>query len=230
MREEVSNLVHQIIGAGLDLKERLARGESPDFEKEQAILKGMLGDADARRYSEFAGETVPDRTLLGGRSSIGPTGRPASDYFLGIRYALVCWLDEIFILDSPWSDRWAEQLLEVSLYGMREGAENFWSQARRAESRPGDALEAFYLCVMLGFRGDLRNQPERLRNWAASAHALVSKSQTGEWPSPDGVDPPIHVPPLRGRDMLQRMVMIGAGALLLMILIGSFFLFYSFSK
>src|SRR5438105_1003176 len=111
MREEIGNLVHKIISAGLDLKDRLDHGEQPDLEKEQAKLKGLLGDAEGRRHVEFAGETVPDNSLLGGRSSAS-SGRSASDYFLGIRYALVCWLDEIFIVDSPWSREWTEESLE----------------------------------------------------------------------------------------------------------------------
>jgi type VI secretion system protein ImpK len=226
MREDVGNVVHKTLLAGVELKERLARGESPDFEKEQAKLKGLLGDADARRYPEFIGDVVPDHTLLGGRSGAQSGGKTASDYFLGIRYALVCWLDEIFILDSPWSSQWNEDSLEVALYGMRDRAHNFWSQARRAETRPGDALEAFYLCVMLGFRGEFVDQAERLQNWVQSTHALIAKSQGGEWPMPQEIDPPTFVPPLRGRDMLQRMVMVGGGVMLLLILIGSLYLVF----
>jgi len=226
MREDVSNLVHKVLMAGLELKEQLDRGESPDFEKEQAKLKGLLGDADARRYPEFIGDVVPDNTLLGGRGGASPTGRTAGDYFLGIRYALACWLDEIFILDSPWSAHWNEDSLEFSLYGMRERAYRFWDQARRAETRPGDPLEAFFLCTMLGFRGDFRDQPDQLQNRVTSMHALISKSQGGDWQSPEEIEPPTFVPPLRGRDMLQRMVMVGGAVLLCLILIGSFYMVY----
>jgi type VI secretion system protein ImpK len=222
MREEISPLVHRIIMTGLELKERLARGDTSDFEKEQAKLKGLLGDADARRYSEFAGEVGPDNSVMMGRTHGGSSRSPA-DFFLGIRYALVCWLDEIFILDSPWSAQWNEESLEISLYGMRDRAHSFWNQARRSETRSVDALEAYYLCAMLGFRGDWRDEPEKLQSWAASAHAIIAKSQGQEWTAPGETEAPTHVPPLRGREKLQKMVLLGGALLLLLILLGSFF-------
>jgi type VI secretion system protein ImpK len=229
MREEVSNLVHRVLMAGLDLKERLARGENPNFEQERARLMGLVGDPEVRRFTEYVGETAPNYqtqtgTQLGGRPGGGTASRLATDYFLGIRYALVCWLDEIFILDSPWSGLWEADPLEFRFYSMNERAHNFWSQARRAESLPGNPLEAFYLCVMLGFRGEKRDQPDELQQWVASAHSQISRGQGGEWQAPNGSEPPINVPPLTGRDQLQRMVMVGGGVLLLLILIGSFLL------
>jgi type IV/VI secretion system ImpK/VasF family protein len=226
MREEVSNIVHRVLLAGLELKERLNRGESPDFEKEQAKLKGLLGDADARRYPDFVGEVVPDQTLLGGRSSAHAQGKTSGDYFLGIRYALACWLDEIFILDSPWASQWNEDSLEVALYGMRDRSHGFWTQARRVETRPGDALEAFYLCAMLGFRGELRDQPDQLQSWTTATQALIARSQGSEWKAPEAREPPQGAWPRHGREMLQRMVMIGGGVMLLLILIGSFYLVF----
>ena len=72
--------------------------------------------------------------------------------FLGVRYGLTCWLDELFILYSPWERLWNERKLEASLYGTNDRAWRFWEQARLAESRAGSsALEVFYLCVILGF-------------------------------------------------------------------------------
>jgi type VI secretion system protein ImpK len=222
MREEISPLVHRIIMSGLELKERLARGDTPDFEKEQAKFKGLLGDADARRYVEFAGEMVADNSIIMSRTTGGGSRSPA-DYFLGIRYALVCWLDEIFILDSPWASQWNEDSLEISLYGMRDRAHGFWNQARRAETRSVDALEAYYLCAMLGFRGDWRDEPEKLQSWASSAHAIIAKSQGQEWAAPEETEAPMQVQPLRGREKMQKMVLLGGALLLLLILFGSFF-------
>jgi type VI secretion system protein ImpK len=231
MREEIGNLVHKIIHAGLDLKERLAGGEQPDLEKEQAKLKALLSDAEGRRYHEYSGETAPDNSLVGGRSS-GGGGRSSSDHFLGIRYALVCWLDEIFSLDAPpdWASRWSEETLELNLFGMRDRALNFWHQARKAETRPNDALEAFFLCVMLGFRGDYRDQPDRLQSFVSSAYALISKGQGQEWSAGEELPATTYVPPLWGRDKLQKMVLICGGVLLLLILLGSFVVVYRLGK
>src|SRR3954452_8426837 len=100
MQESIAQLVHPVFTYGLQLRERLARGESPTFEIEQAALKGLLlSDIEARRYPEFGGD---------GDAQGESRGRGA-DRFLGLRYALVCWLDELFITDSPWSARWNER-------------------------------------------------------------------------------------------------------------------------
>jgi type VI secretion system protein ImpK len=224
MREEVGNLVHRILHAGLDLRDRLAANESPDLEKEQAKLKGLLADAEGRRYHEFAGDSGPETSMMGGRGGGGAAARAGADAFLGVKYALVCWLDEVFSLDAPpeWASRWGEETLELDLYGMRDRAINFWQQARKAESRPNDALEAFFLCVMLGFRGDYRDQPDKLQGWVSSAYALISKGQGQEWSAGEELPAKTDVDPLRGRDKMQRMVLIAGALLLLVIMLGSF--------
>src|SRR5262245_45112757 len=155
MNEKISRQVHQVLGYGLELKERLARGERPHFETEQAKLKGMLlGDSELRYQTDYAGEGSAPAAAGNIRNTQG--GLRGAEPFLGIRYALSCWLDEIFIADSPWSAAWTEQMLEVALYGgASQRAWRFWEQAKKAEARPGaDALEAFLWCVMLGFRGE----------------------------------------------------------------------------
>src|SRR5262245_24379227 len=116
MREEIADLIYPVITHGLRLKEQLARGEHVPLQPEQAELKGLLmADVEAQRWPEYAGER-PDSL----------PGRRAFDTFLGIRYALVCWLDEIFILDSPWEEEWADSAFEQEFYGSRERAYKFW--------------------------------------------------------------------------------------------------------
>ena len=208
MREEIANLVHPVISYGLRLKDRLEKGERLDLESEQAAVKSLLSAANgARRFEEFSGDGV-EPALVPGLAATAKGGLGGSEHFLGA-YALVCWLDEIFILDSPWKQVWNEKKLEESLYGTNERAWNFWEQARRAESRRGnDALEVFYLCVMLGFRGDLRFKPQDLEKWRRTVERRLEKGQRQEWEGPPEQEPPIHVPPLRGRDRLQRMIVI----------------------
>src|SRR5207253_1176639 len=134
VRDDIGNLVHQVFSHALRLKERLAKGEQADLETEQAMLKGMLlSDHEARRFADYGGDRGLDL------SSVSRTmeGRRGAEGFLGIRYALACWLDEIFILDSPWEAVWENHLLERALYGSRDRAWLFWEQARRAEARAG---------------------------------------------------------------------------------------------
>src|SRR4051812_6771333 len=119
MREEIANLVHPVLARGLDLRDRLLSGEGPPFDAEQSALIGLLlGEREARRWPEFGGD---DPSAKSGPWSVvgGPSEKAAGgeqELFLGARYALACWLDETFILDTPWSQRWNEYKLEVRLY------------------------------------------------------------------------------------------------------------------
>ncbi|QDU62428.1 hypothetical protein Pan216_32950 [Planctomycetes bacterium Pan216] len=222
MRTELGDLVNPIINRGLSLKRRLDRGESPDLETEHAVLKGLLlSEIESKRWIDFGGDA--SATTFSSGESIAEVSRPGPEQFLGVRYALVCWLDEMFILDSPWGSSWNERKLEASLYGTNDRAWRFWEQARLAESRPGtDALECYFLCVVLGFRGELREHPDRLRSWISAGRARIAKSQRRTWAAPPEIDPPTNVPPLRARDRLQRMVVIAGATLLLVIPIVTF--------
>jgi type VI secretion system protein ImpK len=221
MRDEIANLVYPVLAHGMDLKDRLERGSQPDLELEQMELKRLLGsEGDARRLSDYGGDSRMGQSVGAPRG-----GQRGGDTFLGIRYALVCWLDELFILDSSWSTEWNERKLEAALYGTNDRAWKFWEQARRAETQPGgDALEVFFLCVMVGFRGDLREDPTKLQAWAAGTQIRVAKSQAQEWQVPPELQPPTNVPPLRGRDRLQRMVLITGLILLIVIPLTTFLL------
>jgi type VI secretion system protein ImpK len=161
----------------------------------------LLTELDAGQYPEYGGEGGVGGfgTAIEGR----PTTATAAGNYLGARYALTCWLDELFIVHSPWSSAWNERKLEVALYGSNDRAWRFWEQARLAEKRPTtDALEAYFLCVMLGFRGELGEDTDRLRAWCKSVQGRLT--QMGEeWPHPPELDPPTNVPPLHGLDSFR---------------------------
>jgi type VI secretion system protein ImpK len=200
MQEEIANLVQPVLAHGLALRDRLETGQSLNLEVEQAALKAMLlTELEAQRWLDYGADTTRER----GRSSDGEVDAA----FLGIRYALTCWLDELFILYSPWERMWNECKLEVNLYGTHDRAWKFWEQARLAENRASpSALEVFYLCVILGFRGELLEAPPKLEQWVATAQARLTHDKQ-PWPAPPELEPPTFVPPLRGRDRLQRMVL-----------------------
>src|SRR4051812_42059759 len=105
MREDLAEQVYPFFRQGLNLQQRLKAGEHLDLLKEQTELK--------RRLRAIPGEP-PDRTSL-----------QDSNAFLGVRYPLVCWIDEIIILDSPWKEEWNERKIEESLYGTNERAYRF---------------------------------------------------------------------------------------------------------
>jgi type VI secretion system protein ImpK len=200
MREETGGLVHGVFRYGLDLKDRLARGDRPALATEQAMLL---------------------RLIEGSPEAKGPADPTAA---AEVRYALVCWLDELFVDETDWGARWNERKLEVTLFGTNDRAWRFWEQARQAATRNDpDALEVFYLCVQLGFRGELRGDRDRLAAWAAVARGQIEQAAGQAWAPPPELDPPASVPPLRGRDMFQTMALRAAVVLLLVIPVTAFF-------
>jgi type VI secretion system protein ImpK len=222
MQERTANLVHPVVTYGLRLKERLAQGEKPDLSTEQTKLKGLLaGQGQARGVLDWAGDSLDPIPSAVHRP--GESGRRGGDGFLGLRYALACWLDEIFILDSPWGEAWKERSLEWALYTSNDRAWKFWEQAKLAEGRPGtDALESFYLCVMLGFRGDLVHAPDRLQAWRNAVEGRITQGPA--WTEPPSKEPDTNVHPLHGRERLRRMILAGLLMLGLLIPFVTFFL------
>jgi type VI secretion system protein ImpK len=82
-------------------------------------------------------------------------GLPEAD-LAEARYALVAFIDEQ-VLKSTWSGRaeWMSQPLQLILYREYTAGENFFVRLRallQSGSRPF-ALEVYYLCLALGFRG-----------------------------------------------------------------------------
>jgi type VI secretion system protein ImpK len=222
MDENTARLIHPVFTHGLGLKERLERGEPLDFHREWVRLKRLLVDETAGRWDEAgAGDPPTGAAEPRGGEANGHTGDP----FLGVRYALVCWLDELFTLASPWESQWNEHKLEVELYGTNDRAWKFWEQAHRAEARPGtSALEVYYLCVLLGFWGELLGEPDRLHAWVSAAKLRLGQIRELEWPYSSELDPPPNVPPLRGREQLQRMLLAGGTLLLVLVPVVVFFL------
>jgi hypothetical protein len=202
--------MHRVLDAGISLKERLERGERPDLAREQAELKMLLmGDNELRVLPDYYGEGNFGQTFGGG-------GKGGST-FRGVRYALTCWLDEIFSDGHPreWSEQWANSILERQLFGERDRAWRFWEQARLADMRPGtDALEAFYWCVMLGFRGEFPPEMGSLDNWVQATQTRLVKGQQSDWPLPPEREVPTNVPPRGAKDRFQTMMMLWQVAML----------------
>jgi type VI secretion system protein ImpK len=218
MQPAIANVVHPVLGYGLRLRQMADDREPFDLDQEQAVLqKLLLGEAEARRLPAYAGPdsvTGPPRSTAGGRGAAP---------FLGIRYLLVCWLDEV-MAESPNGPHWNERKLETALYSTSDRAESFWEQLRRAEAQgAADATEVGFLCVMLGFRGTLRGQPEALQRWVGAVQGRIAKAHGQECPIPPEQDPPIDVPPRRGREHLQRLVLLWGTLLLVLVPLAALF-------
>jgi len=202
---------------GLQLRQRLQSGEKIDVAQEQAVLRDLLlSEFESLRWAEFGGDTASRREDDHDRALDGR--KHAADHFLGIRYLLTCWLDEMFCNDPACGVEWNERKLEMELYGTNDRAWRFWEQAAIARSRPGtDAIEVAYLCVALGFRGRYREDRQSLRTWIDSAKRRLGKVDEIAWRPAADFLPPARVEPLCGRDKLRRTALCAWGSLVVLI-------------
>jgi type VI secretion system protein ImpK len=207
MREELTKFVYPVFDYAATLYDRLHAGDKLSLDVEQAALRDLL--APVQRFTPQA--AAPIRA----DDELTPPDAPGPDY-RGVHYALVCWLDELFILDSPWSGEWNERKLETALYASNDRAWRFWDQADLAERKEGlDAVEVFFLCVQLGFRGNRVEEPDALRAWVNATRIVLLQRLDQPWDAPPEREPPAVVPPRFGRQGLQRMALV-AGVILML--------------
>jgi type VI secretion system protein ImpK len=131
------------------------------------------------------------------------------------KYAVVSWVDEMLV-DALWDGRewWSNNVLEVDLFNTRQCNEQFFINAQEASKQSGrDALEVYYVCVILGFRGlyheastsadfaQALNLPLELKDWTRQTAMSIRLGQG----RPPLADPGIEIqgaPPLRARSIV----------------------------
>jgi type VI secretion system protein ImpK len=201
MRKEIADLVLPVFRKAIEIKEGLRANEKAwDFADSQKRLLALL-------QAPVADPLRPD--ILGDQRAIDASVSSSRLGFLGIRYALACWLDEVFIADSVWKEQWNASKVETTLFGINERASEFWKQAQRAQSRPTrDALEVYYLCAMLGFRGEIFDKPTELAAWRASVETQITQGEEREYTPPPGLTITPNVRALKGAGGMQKWFMI----------------------
>jgi len=205
MKETTSQYVYPVINYALQLEKLVQEGKTGlEIDAEQASLRSYLLTEDAARQDpDFGGSSIHIRP--------GEPGRRTADGFLGIRYLLTCWLDEVFMLNTPWH---AWKSMEWDLYHSNDGGSKFWDQVKMAEGRSNSApLEVALLLSMLGFRGIYRDSPDEL------IKPRVNQSLSSDFQLPDGIDPDKNVPRRRGREKHERMVLAWMGVILISIFV-----------
>ena len=180
----------------LGLLDRIAKGENRHAQEERASIRALIDQAGAK---------------IGG----------GQQWELA-KYALVCWIDEV-LLEAPWDGRewWNNNVLEVELFKMREAAERFFFDAKEATTLPQrDALEVFYVCVILGFRGlyrdpdaamgltHSRNLPADLDTWVRQTSMAIHLGQ-GRPVITEKSAPGEGAAPLTGQSFMVWAVLIG---------------------
>lgn len=213
MRDQLIHLVNPILRTGLRLRDEWTRGAGPPFDAGRGLLAQAFrnlfvatGPAPAGG-SNLKDASVYDLDLLG--EMAGAAARPQTvEPYLGVGYPLACWMDELFTLHSPVASAWNERKFEAEFFATNDRAWRFWRQARMAADQPGDDdLEVFYLCAVLGFRGEWVEDPGQLRAWLGVTRERLVKGLRTEWAGPPALDPPARVPPRYGKARLRRMAM-----------------------
>jgi type VI secretion system protein ImpK len=186
MTPQFTRAVDPILLHVLGLLDRIGRGEPVSPQQERVTILALIDQAEAIVGADRPWELA--------------------------RYALVSWIDEVLV-DAPWDGRdwWSNNVLEVELFNTRLCFERFYVWAQEASTLPQrDALEVFYVCVVLGFRGLYRNAdaaaqfapahglPPDLDGWARQASLAIRLGQ-GRPELPEPQREITGAPPMRGK-------------------------------
>ena len=209
MTPKFSDAIDPVLLHVLDLLDRISANETIDAQEERTRIRGLLDRAEA---------------ALG----------QGKDWQLA-RYALATWTDEMLI-DAPWSGRdwWQEHALEVEIFKSREAFTEFYHKAAEASSlSEKNALEVFYVCVVLGFRGIYRDSsamalteqlglPPSLEAWAKQT-ALAIRLGQGRPPITESARPATGAPPLEGKFLFVGSSLVGVGLAAIAIVLACIF-------
>jgi type VI secretion system protein ImpK len=207
MSPEVAIDVYPIVATGLALWRSAPTADVSTVPPTWGLLRDQIRRADenwaaarARAPTQFEKEAVG---------------------FPGIGFLLACWLDELFVLNSPWAAAWNESKLEAALYGTNNRAVAFWEVATAAERHAAvdpaaaDAVEVCHLCAALGFRGGWASERDRLANWHAAVRDRLLATFGRPQPLAGGREFHTAVPLRRGRRRLRTVAVCGAVLLVL---------------
>ena len=159
---------------------------TPEFATTAAALILDVLDVCDRATRGTAG--APDRERAGLLASFASAANamrgPRAEEWQLASYAIAAVTDELLIVDIKWSgsDWWENHPVEIELFGTRRRATEFFDRAAKAASFPvRDAITIYAAAVAMGFRGILRDEPERLETWMR-ANGQVLKLPDGRPP------------------------------------------------
>jgi type IV/VI secretion system ImpK/VasF family protein len=141
------------------------------------------------------------------------------------RYALVAFIDEQ-VLKSNWPGRaeWMGRPLQLDLYREYAAGENFFNRMRNLLQQGGcsAALEVYYLCLVLGFRGayGVSGDNRALASFRDAARQRVVEA----WPAGPKLGPRAEPPDRLGKTRSSRApliaVLVGTAVVVLFVVIG----------
>lgn len=173
MTPEFAQPVNRIFDAVLDLVDRIERHERPDLVEEKTLIRMDL-DALTAMASNRPGQRLEDFEL--------------------VRRALIYWIDEVLTIADA---EWKSMTLEFDYFGEKNRAWRFYEYGERgARVSSSDVIETWYLCLVLGFEGDIGeafrehlhmpmpggaiSSADARQNWAAEFSRLIRKPTSTE--------------------------------------------------
>lgn len=208
MNPRFAAAVDPIVLYVLELVDRLSNGQSASAEEEREQIQNRFRSAESQLSEKQGWELA--------------------------KYALAAWIDELLI-ETPWNGRnwWENNLLEFSYFKTRDRATEFFMKAEQAsESTHRDALEVFYVCVVLGFRGlyvspdsiflaeQLKLAPD-IETWVRRKSRVI---QLGQGRPPfGGTDRPGRgAPRLEGKFLFAGTLLVGVVLAAFTVLVGAY--------
>jgi len=227
---------NDVLNAGMRLIEDVqVDPSSVDMIRRQADLIELLDRLSklSKSYSEQTSDKIVPSHLNDQDQSPEnriATGRlPVTDDTAGVaRYLLACWLDELFVVDSPLARQWNENKLEMRIFGTNDRAWRFWDYVNSAATRHQiDLQEIALLCIMHGFQGQLVESHAELAVWVEKCRDRILKSATDSWSPPPALPFMANTPPLRGKIELDLVIRLAIVSGVLLIPAISFLIVYS---
>lgn len=197
MTPEFAAAVDPIIVYVVNLIDRIGENQEPNPQEEHDRVRALLDRAEGQL-----------------------TGHHREGWPLA-KYALATWTDEMLIA-APWEGRswWVSNCLEFAVFRTNIAFHEYYEQARQAaELTSKNALEVFYVCVVLGFRGlygdahaatiaEEAGLPPTLEAWAKRSAMVIQLGQgvptLGDFPRPGA-----GAPPLEGRFIALGAILLG---------------------
>lgn len=214
---------NRVINLGMAVYQELQTGGNPEMKDARRRLVRNLDSIRTLRVREAeelerAGET--SRSL------------PDPGDITGVcHYLLTCWLDELFVIDSPWSRPWNEQKLELAIYGTNDRAWRFWEYVRSPQG--GDnrcVMNVVMACVLHGFQGQMSDSPMELRKWFENYRERLIQKSVRTWKSPPDLPVVASVPTLRGMGSLEQSILMALLAGTVVIPLISFLIMFSLRR
>jgi type VI secretion system protein ImpK len=159
----------------------------------QAVLRADDELSVSNVHAEALAEQLGTITRRLAREAIAWTGAAGEEEIADTQYAFVALLDEL-LLFSEWPGRaaWESKPLEMRIFGTRAAGERLPDAIEallaRRDASQRDLANVYLACLMLGFRGRLRDQAGALRHdqlrHALFAFAMQRDAEPGHLAGP----------------------------------------------